>query len=142
MLCAPEIVRSFEKVKDIYGKKNTLFFRYSENSCSSCINYYLAEILVLQEEIGKDNVWIFPSYPDDRGSRIQLSNELAKYNYQNIPADSLLIPTYGGEQKSYFVWMNNEGEIDMVFVPDENNLQYLYNFFLEVKKKKNWINQK
>ena len=140
MLYIPEIVRSYEKVKDIYGRKNILFFRYTENSCSSCINYYLAEILVFQEEIGKDNVWIFPAYPDDRGSRIQLSSELAKYNYRNIPVDSLIIPEYGGELKSYFAYVNNEGDIDMVFIPDKNKFDYLHNFFLEVKKKKQVMN--
>ena len=133
--CVPDIVRSFEKMKDVYVKKNTLFFRYPKNSCGSCINTFLAEILSLQEEIGKEHVWIYPAYPDDRGSRIQLSAELAKYNYRKIPADSLLIPTYEGQQKSYFAWINSEGEIEMVFIPDTNKPQYTRNYFLEVKKK-------
>ena len=132
----PEVIRSYDKVKDVYGKKNTLFFRYPKNSCSSCINYYLAEILALQEEIGKDYVWIFPAFSDDRNSRIQLSSELAKYNYRNISADSLIIPIYENEQKSYFGWINNEGEIDMVFIPEMNKGHYLRNFFFEVKRKK------
>ena len=132
--CIPEIVRSYERTKNIYGKKNVLFFRYVQSSCSSCLDIQLNEILTLQEEIGKDRIWIFPAYPDDRGSRIQLSNELAKYNYRNIPADSLLIPTYGGEQKSYFAWINNDGEIDMVFIPDRNKSQHTQKYFLEIKK--------
>ena len=135
ILFAPEVISSYEKVKDTYGKKNILFFRYSKNSCSSCINNYLAETLTFQEEIGKDYVWIFPAYPNDRGSRIQLSNELAKYNYRNIPADSLLIPNYEGEQRSYFAWIGNDGEIDMVFFPDKDRPHLTREFFLEVKKK-------
>jgi len=131
--CVPEIIHSYNKSKNVYGKKNTFFFRYSNNSCSSCINDYLIEILTLQEEIGKEYVWIFPSYPDDRGSRIQLKNELAKYNYLNIPADSLLIPLFGGELKSYFAWINEDGEISMVFIPDRNNVHKTSRYFLEVK---------
>ena len=131
--CVPEIVRSYENAKDVYGQKNTLFFRYANNSCGSCINYYLFEILALQEEIGKEHVWIFPAFPDDRGSQIQLRNELEKYNYRNIPADSLLLPVYGGEQKSYFAWLNSEREIGMVFIPDINKPQYTRNYFQEIK---------
>lgn len=132
--CVPKIVRSYEKVKDVYGGKNILFFRYVNNACSSCLNGYLTEILALQEEIGKKHIWIFPAYPDDRSSRIQLSNELAKYNYRNIPCDSLLIPIYEGEEKSYFAWINNEREIEMVFIPDKNKFQDTRNYLLEMKQ--------
>ena len=135
ILHVPEIIRNYEIVKLVYGKKNTLFFRYVSNYCSSCLDNQLNEILSFQEEIGKEHVWIFPAYPNDRNSRIQLSNELAKFNYRNIPADSLLIPVYDGEQKSYFAWINNEGELDMVFIPDRNNVHYTRQYFLEVKKR-------
>ena len=131
--CVPEIIRSYENVKEIYGKKNILFFRYINNSCNSCFNSQLNEILVLQEEIGKKYVWIFSAHPDDRNSMIQLSSELAKYNYRNIPADSLLIPTFNGEQKSYFAWINGEGDIGMVFIPDGNNVYNTRQYFLEIK---------
>ena len=133
--CVPEIVRSYESVKEVYGKKNILFFRYVNNSCNSCVDSQLNELLNFQEEIGKEHIWVFPAYPNDRNSKIQLSNELAKYNYRNIPADSLLVPTYEGEQKSYFAWINGEGEIDMVFVPDRSNVHHTRKYFLEVKKR-------
>jgi len=132
--CVPEIIRSYEQRKDAYKEKNILFFRYTNNSCSSCLNYYLFELFALQEEIGIEHVWLFPAYPDDRGSQIQLRNELAKYNYRNIPADLLLLPVYEGEQKSYFAWLNNMGEIEMVFVPDINKPQYTHHYFQEVKR--------
>jgi hypothetical protein len=129
----PEIIRSHERAKDSYDK-NILFFRYINNTCSSCLDSYLAEILTLQEEIGKDNIWIFPAYPDGRESRIRLSNELAKYNYRNIPSDSLYIPIFEGEKLSYFAFINNEGEIDMVFIPDKDHIQEIRNYFIEIKK--------
>jgi hypothetical protein len=133
--CIPEIIRSYEKVKNIFSKKNILIFRYIQNSCNSCLDSQLKEILTLQEEVGKDHIWIFPAYPDDRNSRIKLSSELAKYNYRNIPADSLLIPTYEGEQRSYFAWINNEGDVDMVFVSDRSNIQSIRRLFVDIKRK-------
>jgi len=132
--CTPEIVRSYEKVKDVYGRKNTLILRYVNNACGSCIDSYLNEILTFQEETGKDNVWIYPAYPNDRRSRIQLGAALGKFNYQNIPADSLLIPTVDGEEKSYFAWINNEGDIEMVFFPDRLRIQQTRMYLQEVKK--------
>lgn len=132
--CVPEIVRSYEKIKDIYCSRNVLFFRYAKNICTICNDVFLTEILSLQEEIGKEHVLIFSAYPDDRSSRIQLINELAKYNYKNIPVDSLLIPTYKGEQRSYFAYVNNKGELEMVFIPDRSNVHYVREYFLEVKR--------
>ena len=129
--CIPEIIQSFEMVKDTYGRKNTLFLRYGNAWFDDNL---LDELLALQEEIGKERVWIFPAFPNDRNSRIQLQSELAKFNYRNIPADSLLIPVYEGEKKSYFTWMNNKGEIDVVFLPDKNKFQHTYKFFMEVKR--------
>ena len=134
IICIPDIVRSYGNVKDVYGEKNILFFRYAHNSCSSCIFNYLEEILALQKEIGKEHIWIFPAYPNDRGSRIQLNAELSKFNYHNIPADSLLIPIINGKQKQYFGWLNNEREIELIFIPDINNSLYTNKFFLEVKR--------
>ena len=134
ILYVPEIIRSYEKVKLEYGKKNILFFRYISNSCNSCSDSQLNELFTFQEEIGKEHVWIFPAYPDDRNSRIRLSAELSGYNYRNIPADSLIIPIYGGEQKSYFAWINSEGEIELVFVPNRSNVYHTRQFFIEVKR--------
>jgi len=130
----PDIIRNFENVKDIYGKKNTLIFRLVNTSCNICLNKLLKELLNFQEELGKENILIFPAYPNDRISRIQLSADLEKFNYLNIPRDSLLIPVVDGEEKSYFAWINKEGEIDMVFLPDKDKPQQTRRYFQEVKK--------
>ena len=140
-LFVPEVIRSYKNIKNEYVERTVLIFRYDKNSCSSCTNTYLDEILSLQDEIGKEYIWIFPAYPDERGTRIQLSNELAKYNYRNIPVDSLFIPTYHGEHKSYFAWINSDGEIDMVFIPDVHKPQYTHSFFQEVKQKLKMIDK-
>ena len=131
----PEIVRSYEKVKDVYGQKNTMVFRFVSSSCNSCLDSQLNALLTFQEEIGKAHIWVFPAYPDDRNSMIRLSAELAKFKYRNIPADSLLIPTYEGELRSYFAWIDSNGDMAMVFVPDRSNVRYTRQFFLEVKRR-------
>ena len=78
--CIPKVVQSYERVKQHY-EKNILLFRYAQTTCSTCNDANLNEILELQEEIGKDNILIFPAYLNDRASKIRLSNELAKFNY-------------------------------------------------------------
>ena len=132
--CIPDIIRSYENIKIKYGRNNILFFRYVNSSCNVCRDKILKELLLFQEEIGKENVWIFPAYPDDRKSRILLSADLEKFNYVNIHRDSLYIPIYDGEEKSYFAWINNDGEIDMVFFPDKDKAQYTKKYFFEVRK--------
>jgi hypothetical protein len=130
-----EVIRSYEKVKHLYGKKNALIYRYVNNTCNSCLNTNLEELLVLQGEIGKEKIWIFPAYPSDRQSRIQLSNELFRFNFQNIPIDSLFVPIYDAMGKSYFAVINNKRDINMVFFPDENNIRQTRRYLMEVKRK-------
>ena len=137
VVCVPEIIYSYESVKEIYGKKNTLFFRYVPSVCSPCLDSQLNEILALQEVIGKDNIWILSSFPDDRNSKIRLNSELSNFNYKNIPADSLLIPICNGKQRSYFIYVNNLGNVYIVFLPDEGNGKYTRDFLLEVRKRLN-----
>ena len=36
--------------------------------------------------------------------------------------------------KGLVAWRNSEGEIDMVFVPDRSNVYHTRQYFLEVKK--------
>ena len=131
----PNVIRSYKEVSHIYGRQNCLLFRYVQTSCNSCNDKYLNALLTFQDEIGKDNVWIYSAYPNDRSSKIRLGTELAKFNYRNIPRDSLFIPVHRGKEISYFAWINDSGEIDMVFIPDRDNIRLTQNFFLEVKEK-------
>ena len=131
----PAVIRNYEQVKHIYGRKNSLIFRYVQTSCNSCNDRYLNALLAFQDEIGKDNVWVYSAYPTDRTSRIRLNTDLVKFNYMNVPRDSLLIPFHKGEEKSYFAWLNDSGEMDMVFFPDKDNVHLTRDFFIEVKEK-------
>ena len=130
----PEIIRSYEQYRDANDKRNILFFRYVHTSYNRYDNSFLKEITILQDEIGKEHIWLFPVSPNNQTSRIQLNNDLAGFNYLNIPADSLLIPAYGDEKKCYFAWINSDGEIDRVFLPDGNRILLTRNYFREVKK--------
>ena len=131
---APDIVRSYDRIKEYYDLRNVLIFRYKQNTCQICLDSQLNELLAFQEEIGKAYVRVLPAYSDDRNSMIQLSADLAKFNYRNIPAALLLIPTYYGESKSYFAWINNEGEMELVYVPDRSNVQLTRRYFDEMKR--------
>ena len=132
--CVPEIIRSYEKVKEYYDYSNILIFRYIQNTCNTCLDSQLNELLTFQEEIGKEHVWVFPSYPDDRNSLVRLRAELGKFNFRNIPTELLLIPIYNGEPKSYFAWINGDGDIQMVYVPDRSNVHHTRRYFEEVKR--------
>ena len=130
----PKIIRSYETVKEYYGYRNILIFRYIQNTCNTCLDSQLNELLAFQEEIGKEFVWVFPVYPDDRNLMIKISAELGKFNYRNIPAKLLLIPTYNGEPQSYFAGIDGEGDITMVFVPDKGNVFHTCRYFGDVKR--------
>ena len=71
---------------------------------------------------------------NDRNSRVHINSELAKYNYRNVPVDSPLIPIYNGEPQSYFAYVNNEGQIGMVFIHGRKNVNDIRKYFFEVKK--------
>ena len=129
----PQIISSCNKFNLNFDKKNVILFRYFNNTCSKCIDTFLNEILALQEEIGKDKIWILPAYPDDRNSRIQLRNELAKYNYIHFSSDSLFIPVRHEEYLSYFAYINSEKKIEMVYIPDRNDIKTLQYYFSEIK---------
>ena len=130
----PDIVRSYDSIKEYYDFRNILIFRYTQNTCQICLDSQLNALLAFQEEIGKAYVWVLPAYPDDRNALIQLNTDLAKFNFKNIPAALLLIPKSYDESKSYFAWVNSEGEIEMVYVPDRSNVQLTRRYFDEVKR--------
>jgi len=112
-----------------------LIYRYSKNTCESCIQEDLEEINLLKKEFGNNKILLLPTYPNDRDGSIELSNILASFNYVNIPFDSLFIPSQDGNfQQRYFAVIDKELNLTMVFFPlkGENILTRLY--FSEIKK--------
>jgi len=122
-------------LKKIDIKKSILIYRYSKFMCESCIQEDLLEIELLQKDIGKEKILLLPAFPDNRETKIELSNMLSKFNYVNLSIDAFIIPSQDGDfQQRYFAVIDNEGNLTMVFFPrrDETKLTRLY--FSEVKK--------
>lgn len=67
---------------------------------------------------------IFPAYQDTRENRIRLSNELHKFNYENIPLESFVIPNE---------WDNEHKNIEMIFFPDVAKPQLTETYFQVIK---------
>ena len=118
------------------SKSSVLIYRFSKHMCAVCVQEDLYEIEQFQKDIGKEKILLLPDYPDDRMGMIELTGVLAeKFNYVNIPSDTLLIPSNEDNNLlRYFAVIDNEGNLTMVFFPrkDETNLTRLY--FSEVKK--------
>jgi len=118
------------------NKTSVLIYRYSKNTCGSCIQEDLLEIEHFQKEIGKEKVLLLPDYPDNREGRIELSNVLDKFNYVNIPVDSFFIPSIEGNfPQRYFAVIDNSGELTMLFFPRSGETKLTRLFFSMVKKK-------
>jgi hypothetical protein len=120
----------------INEKYPVLIYRYSNAMCQSCIFEDIIELKNFQKTIGKDNILVLPDYPKDRGSIIQLKNELADFRYKNIPSDSLIIPVNNIEgYQRYFAVVNKYGNIEMVFFPKRNCPELTKMYFTEIAKR-------
>ena len=115
---------------------SVLIYRFAKDMCAVCVHEDLYEIEQFQQEVGKDKIVLLPTYPDGRMGMIELTNMLAtKFNYLNVPFDTLLIPHLEDNYlRRYFAVIDRDGNLTMVFFPhkDETHLTRLY--FSEVKK--------
>lgn len=128
-------MRLSSEIKNYLGKTNTsiLLYRYSHNMCQSCIFEDLNELYNYQQKIGKDKVLVLPAYENSRENRITLKNELEKFNYKNIHKDSLSIPLDSdGIYRRYFAFMDDEGNINMVFYPIRGRPDLTQLYFSEI----------
>ena len=117
------------------NKTSVLVYRFSKYMCKSCIQEDLQEIELFQEEIGKGKILLLPAYPDSREGRIELTNVLAKFNYVNIPIDSMLIPSQDGDyMQRYFAVIDKDGNLSMVFFPRREEVNLTRHYLSEVKK--------
>lgn len=123
-------------IQEVLDKKTSvLIYRFSKYICESCINDDLKEIELLQKETGRDKIMLFPYYPNDRNGKIELSNLLSKFNYRNLPFDTLIIPSQDGDFfQRYFAVIDKDGNITMVFFPQRENRKLMKIYFSEVKK--------
>jgi len=117
------------------SKTSVLIYRYIKYMCESCLQEDLQEIELFQKEIGKDKILLLPAYPDNREGRIELSNVLAKFNYVNIPLDSLIMPSQENDVlQRYFAVIDRDGNLTMVFFPRRGDTHLTQLYFSEVKK--------
>ena len=131
-----DFINNKSSIKEITENiTSVLIYRFSKNMCPSCIHEDLMEVDHLQQEIGKERVLLLPTYPDNRTGRLEVSNLLAKFNYVNITADLLRMPTLEGDfLQRYFGVIDKEGNLTMVFFPRRGNPNLTRLYFSEVKK--------
>ena len=118
------------------SKSSILIYRFSKNMCDVCVQEDLHEIEQFQKDIGKEKIVLLPDYPDERKGMIELTNVLSsKFNYVNIPIETLLIPANEDSHlHRYFAVIDDDGNLTMLFFPrtGETDLTRLY--LSEVKK--------
>ncbi|MDR2037343.1 MAG: hypothetical protein LBQ60_05410 [Bacteroidales bacterium] len=114
-----------------------MIYRYSQFICDDCIQAELEELRNLQNEIGKEYIWILPAYDDTRNNRIKLLNMLHYFNYRIIPLEEFSMPADcdDKELRRFFAFINKEGNLSMVFFPEASKLHLTQNYFSEIKKK-------
>lgn len=105
--------------------------------CEGCIREDLDNLESLVAEIGVKPILVLPSIPDTRENRINLHNELKKFDYINIPADTFRLPLNcnGDGDQRFFILINKKAEIESVFFPITSNPGFTKFFFDTIKER-------
>ena len=121
----------------MFGKFPVLMYSFTQFICDDCIQAELDALKNLQNEIGKERILVLPIYDDTRNNRIKLLNMLQRFNYKTIQTDGFKTLTNCNEMelKRFFAFINKEGTISMIFLPESSNPQLTQNYFSEIKKK-------
>lgn len=115
---------------------NTLIYRYSSESCSSCILNDLSHLRRIKDSIAKVKIKVLPSFLENRNNLIRLNMELKGFDFQNIsddhdlPKDSLT-----GMRTRYFVYFGNSKDECYVYFP-EKTIPSITNKYLDWVVKK------
>lgn len=125
-----------DDVKSIIEERNVFFYRFSQDMCEACIYEDLALIRQFQDSIGLENVLILPSFSEDRNSMIRLSSELKGFRYKNIPQEkgSFPIDRRTCMEIRYMGYINNEGNIEMCFIPIKGEPEVTRRYLLNLKR--------
>ena len=116
-------------------KKSLLIYRYAQNMCSTCIAEDLSELRNFQSEFGKSKIFILPAYENTRDGKITLMNELEHFNYKNLDAVTLPIPIDSQMlSKRYFAYINNKGNLNMIFFPINGKPELTRAYFSAIAK--------
>jgi len=111
-----------------------LIYRYSQNYCTSCITEDLSELNILQNEVAKGKIVVLPAYEENQRNRIAFANQLANFEYKNVPASLLILPkNEDGFAQRYFALIDNKGNLGEVLFPERVNTAATKAYFQRVK---------
>lgn len=127
-----ELFTNSPLIKELYIP-NTLVYRYSRESCNSCISAELDYLKKIKSLVNNDNIRILPSLPETRNDCIRLKTELEDFNYTNIsseedfPKDPIT-----GACARYFVYFGNEKDDCYIYFPEKSTPHFTVGFL-------NWV---
>ena len=60
-----------------------MVYRYSDAICEKCVSEDLELLDSFQNVIGRNHVFIYTSFPENRNNKLRLRNELFGFTYKN-----------------------------------------------------------
>ena len=115
-------------------KYPVLIYRYPQVNCNSCIVEDLSELKMFQNEVEKGKIIVLPAYEENQRNRITFANQLANFEYKNIPEHLLVLPKdKDGFTKRYFALIDNKGNLGEVHFPQRGNTAATKAYFQRVK---------
>ena len=121
---------------NIINEKNILIYRFSDDMCENCIYEDLTLLRQIQKEFGFEKILLLPAYAENRNSQIRLSNELKGFQYKNISDTISAFPINKqiGIKNRYMAYINNNGEIEMFFMPIKGESELTKKYLLKIKE--------
>ena len=115
-------------------KYPVLIYRYSQANCSNCTVEDLSELNILQNEVAKGKSVVLPAYEENQRNKVMLANQLANFEYKNVPASLLVLPkNEDGFAQRYFALIDNKGNLGEVHFPQRGNTAATKAYFQRVK---------
>jgi len=132
-----EIELSFLKNRDSILSKikyPILIYRYSNANCSNCVVEDLSELNIFQEEVGKNHIFILPSFEENQRNNKMFASQLANFTYKNMPASLLAFPKdENGFAYRYFALIDNKGNIGEILFPQRGHADVTKAYLVRVK---------
>lgn len=138
-----EFIHNFQQFQNknesdiMFERLPIIIYRYSQFICENCIQHELEALSKLQNEIGKERIWVLPEYENTRNNRVKLLNMLHKFNYKIVSDEELPMPMRrdGEVIQSFFFFVQEESRIGMIFFPEVSKPQLTQSYFAEIKNK-------
>ena len=89
----------------------------------------------IQKEIGKEQILIIASFPDNRNTKIRLKYELDSLNYQRIDSkEDMPINNLTGSPERYFIYWGEDESKYFIFFPTILQSDLTTDFFNIIKE--------